>query len=131
MSGSEAWTDGVAVGDGENAAGDGEGVTEPEGLGLVELVCDALGDAYGDVGLGLAGGTMSGSSSVKMRVRFSGVASARTANWPFWIPGRMTSRSMSAGSLRVNVRVLPAPQLGPGADAQKLVTSSPVREVAG
>jgi hypothetical protein len=38
---------------------------------------------------------------------------------------------MSSGLVKANVNVLPAPQPGPGADAQKLVLSSPMIEVGG
>ena len=126
----------VELGDADEAAAS---VAEPLADALLEPVAEPLADALLEpvaellaesVGLALGSGGL-GSSATKTSVRFSGVARARTANWPFWIPGRITIRSMVVGAVNLKVSSVPAPRDSLGAEAQKVRESSPTIDVAG
>ncbi len=114
----------VELGDADEVA---SSVAEPLADALLEPVAEPLAES---VGLALGSGGL-GSSATKTSVRFSGVARARTANWPFWIPGRITIRSMVVGAVNLNVSSVPAPRVLLGAEAQKVRESSPTIDVAG
>jgi hypothetical protein len=99
----------------------GDGVAVLASEGSVDELAEGLGVA-------LASGD---ESSMKVSVRFSGVANARTENVPFWIPGRISIRSMTAGAARVKVISVPAPHDVLGPEAQKVVKSDPTSATAG
>ncbi len=99
----------------------GDGVVVVASEGSVDELAEGLGVA-------LASGD---ESSMKVSVRFSGVANARTENVPFWIPGRISIRSMTAGAARVKVISVPAPHDVLGPEAQKVVKSDPTSATAG
>ena len=122
-----------------DALGDwlGDGLADglADGLGVVvgDELADVLPDPLTDVladALGL--GSWSGEeSSMNVRVSPSGVARARTPNWPFWIPGMMIMRSIVVALSNVKVSSVPAPHDVLAADAQKVERSRPTSPVAG